>query len=74
MQAVISKVINCMQQRKNISSLEMSKIAAVLDDIDFSIEEIPKEEQERLGLILVYLMKYTSGIDERGNPVDRFGA
>jgi len=66
--------MDCMQQRKNISSLEMSKIAAVLDDVDFSIEEIPKEEQERLGLILVYLMKYTSGIDERGNPVDRFGA
>lgn len=72
--AVVRKVTNVMQSRKEIQLLEMSKIAESLEEATFKIESLPTEDQENLGLMLIYLLKYTSGVDEDGNYVNRFGA
>jgi len=42
----------------------MSKIADFLELINFEVEGMPEKDQSNLGLALVYLIKYTSGIDE----------
>jgi len=62
-----------MKLRKDITLLEMGKIADVLEETQFIVEEMPEEDQSNLGLALLYLIKYTSGVDGTGQIVERYG-
>lgn len=35
---------------------------------------LPEHEQDRLGQVLMYLLKYLSGVDSQGNLTNRYGS
>jgi hypothetical protein len=69
----VDVVCDSMKTRREISVNEMEKILQIVEQTDFNVEVLTKQDQERLSQALIYLLKFNSGLDSQGNFTNRYG-